>query len=55
MTNWHDSSLMIVKSAHPAINEGPSLKMLNEISISKPANANVRIHIDDNSIYISMV
>jgi hypothetical protein len=32
MTNWHDSSLMIVKSADPIVHEGASLKkMLNEI------------------------
>ena len=32
MTNWHDSPLMIVKSANPTVNEGASLKkMLNEI------------------------
>lgn len=32
MTNWHDSSLMIVKSADPTVHEGASLKkMLNEI------------------------
>jgi hypothetical protein len=32
MTNWHDSQLMIVKSADPTRNEGASLeKMLNEI------------------------
>jgi hypothetical protein len=32
MTNWHESALMIVKSADPAILEGASLKkMLNEI------------------------
>jgi len=32
MTNWHDSPLMIVKSADPTIHEGTSLKkMLNEI------------------------
>lgn len=32
MTNWHDSPLMIVKSADPTIHEGASLKkMLNEI------------------------
>jgi hypothetical protein len=32
MTNWHDSQLMIVKSADPTIHEGASLKkMLNEI------------------------
>jgi hypothetical protein len=32
MTNWHDSPLMIVKSADPIIHEGASLKkMLNEI------------------------
>jgi hypothetical protein len=32
MTNWHDSSLMIVKSAGPDVLEGASLKkMLNEI------------------------
>ena len=32
MTNWHDSSLMIVKSADPNVLEGASLKkMLNEI------------------------
>jgi hypothetical protein len=32
MTNWHESSLMIVKSADPTIHEGASLKkMLNEI------------------------
>ena len=32
MTNWHDSPLMIVKSANPTANEGASLKkMLNEI------------------------
>ena len=32
MTNWHDSPLMIVKSADPAVHEGASLKkMLNEI------------------------
>jgi hypothetical protein len=32
MTNWHDSSLMIVKSADPTTLEGASLKkMLNEI------------------------
>ena len=32
MTNWHESNLMIVKSADPTIHEGASLKkMLNEI------------------------
>jgi hypothetical protein len=32
MTNWHDSQLMIVKSADPTVHEGASLKkMLNEI------------------------
>jgi hypothetical protein len=32
MTNWHDSPLMIVKSADPILHEGASLKkMLNEI------------------------
>ena len=32
MTNWHDSPLMIVKSADPNVNEGTSLKkMLNEV------------------------
>lgn len=32
MTNWHDSTLMIVKSADPTVHEGASLKkMLNEI------------------------
>ena len=32
MTNWHDSPLMIVKSADPTVHEGASLKkMLNEI------------------------
>jgi hypothetical protein len=32
MTNWHDCSLMIVKSADPTIDEGASLKkMLNEL------------------------
>jgi hypothetical protein len=32
MTNWHESQLMIVKSADPTRNEGASLKkMLNEI------------------------
>jgi hypothetical protein len=31
MTNWHDSPMMIVKSADPTIHEGASLKMLNEI------------------------
>ena len=32
MTNWHDSPLMIVKSADPTAHEGASLKkMLNEI------------------------
>jgi hypothetical protein len=31
MTNWHDSPMMIVKSADPTIHEGSSLKMLNEI------------------------
>jgi hypothetical protein len=32
MTNWHDSLLMIVKSADPTIHEGASLKkMLNEL------------------------
>jgi hypothetical protein len=32
MTNWHESSLMIVKSADPTVHEGASLKkMLNEI------------------------
>ena len=32
MTNWHESSLMIVKSADPTIHEGASFKkMLNEI------------------------
>ena len=32
MTNWHDSPLMIVKSANPTVHEGASLKkMLNEI------------------------
>ena len=34
MTNWHDSPLMIVKSADPNVNEGTSLKkMLNEIEV----------------------
>jgi hypothetical protein len=32
MTNWHESQLMIVKSADPTVHEGASLKkMLNEI------------------------
>ena len=32
MTNWHDSSLMIVKSADPTTLDGASLKkMLNEV------------------------
>jgi hypothetical protein len=32
MTNWHDSPLMIVKSADPTVHEGASLKkMLNEM------------------------
>jgi hypothetical protein len=32
MTNWHDSPLMIVKSADPTVHDGASLKkMLNEI------------------------
>jgi hypothetical protein len=31
MTNWHDSPMMIVKSADPIVHEGASLKMLNEI------------------------
>ena len=32
MTNWHESSLMIVKSADPTIHNWASLKkMLNEI------------------------
>jgi hypothetical protein len=32
MTNWHESQLMIVKSADPAVYDGASLKkMLNEI------------------------
>ena len=32
MTNWHDSPLMIVKSADPTALDGASLKkMLNEI------------------------
>ncbi|HZA06567.1 MAG TPA: hypothetical protein VE619_02580 [Nitrososphaeraceae archaeon] len=32
MTNWHESQLMIVKSADPVIHEGASLKkMLNEV------------------------
>ena len=32
MTNWHESPLMIVKSADPTIHDGASLKkMLNEI------------------------
>jgi hypothetical protein len=32
MTNWHESPLMILKSADPAVHEGASLKkMLNEI------------------------
>jgi hypothetical protein len=32
MTNWHESQLMIVKSADPNVLEGASLKkMLNEI------------------------
>ena len=32
MTNWHESPLMIVKSADPLIHNGASLKkMLNEI------------------------
>jgi hypothetical protein len=32
MINWHDSPLMIVKSADPSVLEGASLKkMLNEI------------------------
>jgi len=34
VTNWHDSPLMIVKSADPNVNEGTSLKkMLNEIEV----------------------
>ena len=31
ITNWHDSALMIVKSADPTTLEGASLKMFNEI------------------------
>jgi hypothetical protein len=32
MTNWHDSPIMIVKSANPMTHDGASLKkMLNEI------------------------
>ena len=32
MTNWHESLLMIVKSADPIVHEGASLKkVLNEI------------------------
>jgi hypothetical protein len=32
MTNWHESQIMIVKSADPVIHEGASLKkMLNEV------------------------
>ncbi|MFL6404876.1 MAG: hypothetical protein ACJ71M_15515 [Nitrososphaeraceae archaeon] len=31
MTNWHESLLMIVKSAGPTVHEWASLKMLNEI------------------------
>jgi hypothetical protein len=32
MTNWHESPIMIVKSADPIIHDGASLKkMLNEI------------------------
>ena len=32
ITNWHESSLMIVKSANPTILDGASLKkMFNEI------------------------
>jgi hypothetical protein len=32
MTNWHDSPMMIVKSADPTVYEGASLKkMLNEV------------------------
>jgi hypothetical protein len=32
MTNWHDTSLMIVKSADPTTLEGASIKkMFNEI------------------------
>jgi hypothetical protein len=32
MTNWHDSPLLIVKSADPNVHEGASLKkMLNEM------------------------
>jgi hypothetical protein len=32
MTNWHDSPLMIVKSANPTVHEGASLKkMLTEM------------------------
>jgi hypothetical protein len=31
MTNWHDSSLMMVKSTDPTVYERASLKMLNEI------------------------
>jgi hypothetical protein len=32
MTNWHESPLMIVKSADPTVHEGASLKkMLNEV------------------------
>jgi hypothetical protein len=32
MTNWHDSRMMIVKSADPTVYEGASLKkMLNEV------------------------
>jgi hypothetical protein len=32
MTNWHDSPIMIVKSANPTAYDGASLKkMLNEI------------------------
>jgi hypothetical protein len=32
MTNWHESSSMIVKSADPSVHDGASIKkMLNEI------------------------
>ncbi|MFL6327943.1 MAG: hypothetical protein ACJ71I_10750 [Nitrososphaeraceae archaeon] len=39
MTNWHESPLMIVKSADPTVHEGASLKkMLNEIEALFLAN-----------------
>jgi hypothetical protein len=37
MTNWHDSPIMIVKSADPTALSGANLrKMLNEIEVYRP-------------------